>query len=231
MHVLRNLPFGFRYRRLLSAFAAVREELHRHARDSLGKGERKGDLASFRSLQADLLAPRLGMGKEEVNLLVDRVMYGELEDSFAQVRLYPGVVETLSDLAKAGFRLAALSDFPAPRKLELLGLSTYFEFALSSEESGFLKPASEPFHDLARRFGLPPSDILFVGNSVRLDVVGARSVGMSTALRSRRSERLADLVFTDWNELRDFALLSGPGEGITVGETKVQAAGPASASL
>jgi putative hydrolase of the HAD superfamily len=157
----------------------------------------------------------------------DKVMYGELERSFAHVRPYPGVLPALDALAAAGFRLAALSDFPAPRKLEILGLGDRFEVALSSEETGFLKPAPEPFLELARRLGLAPEEIFYVGNSFNLDIVGAKGAGMGAALRGSDSPRStlrepyappstgearavkADLVFTEWQDLVDFLLPQG----------------------
>lgn len=221
---LRNLGFGLRHRRVLGHFSRVRHELHSLAMNETSRRDLPRDLGGFRSLQARLLAQRTGMGPDEARDWVERVMYGELEDFFDRIALFPGVVEALSAFERAGLRLAALSDFPAPRKLERIGLARFFEVAMSSEESGMLKPAPEPFLDLCGRLGLEPADVLYVGNSPLLDIAGAHGVGMDAALRGSvsvkrllrepytprdhrpRQDRHPDLVFSDWKDLVTFTL-------------------------
>lgn len=95
---------------------------------------------------------------------------------------------------------------------------------MSSEESGMLKPAPEPFLDLAARLRLEPAQILYVGNSPSLDIAGAHGVGMDAALRGGSAlKRLIrepyaprvpdaakasspELVFSNWKDLVTFAL-------------------------
>ena len=57
-----------------------------------------------------------------------------------------------------------------------------------------MKPAPDLFHDMARRLGLPPSQILHVGDDVTTDVAGAVHNGY-------RSAWLND-VGQDWRTLR-----------------------------
>jgi putative hydrolase of the HAD superfamily len=221
---LRNLGFAFHHYTMLRHFAKVRYDLHLDSIDPKAREAMPRDLAGFRSRQAGMLAERSGKTLGEVSDWAEKVMYGELELSFAHVRPYPGVLPALERLSTAGFRLAALSDFPAPRKLEILGLGDRFEVALSSEETGFLKPAPEPFLEMAKRLGLEAGEIFYVGNSPSLDIAGAKGAGMGAALRGRTgpsgrfSEPYApraaqagvnggpDLVFTDWAVLVDHIL-------------------------
>lgn len=220
----RNLGFGFRNYRMLRAFAKVRYELHQRSMDPASEPGMPSDLAGFRALQARILADGTGLAFEEAFAWAERTMYGELEASFHDVRLFRGVRATLDAFAGAGLRLAALSDFPAPRKLEILGIRDYFEVAMSSEETGFLKPAARPFLTLAERLGVAPEELCYVGNSSRLDVAGAKGVGMGSALRGssgflkgRREpyapkefnslrEIAPDLAFTDWRDLVNYIL-------------------------
>ncbi|MEI6388200.1 MAG: HAD family hydrolase [Spirochaetota bacterium] len=223
----RNLGFGFRNYRMLRAFAKVRYQLHQMSMDPSMEPGMPSDLPGFRALQARILADGTSLSFEEAFSWAERTMYGELEASFHDVRLFHGVRATLDAFAASGLRLAALSDFPAPRKLEILGIRDYFEVAMSSEETGFLKPASRPFLTLAERLGVAPGELCYVGNSSRLDVAGAKAVGMGTALRGSSGffrgsrepyapkefnslrEITPDMAFTDWRDLVNY-ILPGP---------------------
>ena len=229
---LINLGMAARNWRMMRGFARVRRELHDRAANITDRSTMPKDLAGFRDLQSRLLAEATGCSVDEAAAWSENIMYGELELSFHQVRTFPGVLPALDAFRDAGLKLAALSDFPAPRKLEILGIRDRFSVALSSEESGLLKPAPDPFLSVARDLGLEPSQILYVGNSLALDVAGAKGVGMMTALRGslkssfrepyvpRRVEggeaRVPELVFTDWADLVSFVLPSRAGIGVAL---------------
>ena len=226
---LGHIGFGLKHYRILTIFSRVRHEMHALAMDAEKRRSLPRNLEGFRSLQSRLLAERSGLGFEEAREWIERVMYGELESFFAKISLFPGVEASLARLSQAGLRLAALSDFPAPKKLASIGLSRFFEVAMSSEESGMLKPAPEPFFDLAVRLELKPTEILYVGNSISLDIAGAHGAGMDAALRGGGSLRQLirepyaprnpdkgdatqpELVFSNWSDLVAFAL-DGKGE-------------------
>ncbi len=144
------------------------------------------DLASFRAMQAGLAAARLAIPVDRTAALIEACVYGELEDSFGHVPLYPGVRDCLESLRGAGLPLAVLSDFPVSKKLEALGLSAFFPIGRTSEECGRLKPAARPFLSLAKELGLEPQEILYVGNNRHFDIIGANAAGMETALRTSR---------------------------------------------
>ncbi|MFW5643352.1 MAG: HAD family hydrolase, partial [Alkalispirochaeta sp.] len=73
-----------------------------------------------------------------------------------------------------------------------------------AEETGYLKPNPEPFLRLIEELGVPAGEILYVGNSYRYDIEGARAVGMVTAHITRKGSpgAPADLVFSRFSELR-----------------------------
>jgi haloacid dehalogenase superfamily, subfamily IA, variant 1 with third motif having Dx(3-4)D or Dx(3-4)E len=188
------------------AFNAARQSLRSAALARPSSAYAIADGSAFHAAEAKIVAERLGIGEEEARAMIERVFYGEVEALFARVRPYGGVVPALDALASAGMRLALLSDLPPKRKLELMGLSGRFELELCSEDSGCLKPSSEPFAMLASKLGLRPERVLYVGNSRKIDILGAKAAGMSAALVSRRSYLGADLAFYDWKELVAFAL-------------------------
>ena len=193
---LEALNLARRRLRVLGADPAYRASVHSGAADG----------PSFRAREAELVARQLGMGVSEAADMIARDFYRGIEELFARVQPFGGLEPALDRIEGAGARLALLSDLPPARKLELLGLSGRFEPALCSEDSGFLKPAPEPFAMLASRLGLPPGRILYVGNSPSIDVAGAKNAGLSAAIVSRRRVKGADLSFSDWDELADFAI-------------------------
>ena len=192
--------------RALMAFSAARMRMRALGSDPAHRRAPSADGVAFRALQADHVARRLGMGAAEAAAMIDRDFYRGPEGLFSRVRPFSGLVPALDALAASGLRIALLSDLPPLRKLGLMGLAGRFEPALCSEDSGFLKPAVEPFAMLASRMGLPPGRILYVGNNPWIDAAGAKAAGMASAIVTRRRVADADLSFSDWRELVAFAL-------------------------
>jgi putative hydrolase of the HAD superfamily len=192
--------------RNLEAFNATRRRLHALGSKASYRAEPPSDGEAFREREAQLFAERLGIGASEAAAIIERDFYSGIEELFSEIRPFAGMRAALDSIAGSGLRIALLSDLPPARKLELLGLSGRFEAVLCSEDSGFLKPAREPFAMLAARRSLEPSRILYVGNSPWIDVRGAKGAGMSAAIVSRRKVPEADLSFYNWRKLVEFAL-------------------------
>jgi putative hydrolase of the HAD superfamily len=204
---LQALPLMLPNIRRLAAFNAARRKLRSMgSEDAEYRRNPPRGADAFRSLEARLAAPAMGMTPEEARAYIEREFYRRVESLFARVKPYRGVGEALDTLADRGIRLAVLSDLPPARKLNLLGLEEKFEAALCSSDSGFLKPAREPFMMLAETLGIDPGRILYVGNSGPIDAVGARGAGMVSAIVSRRRASEADFTFFNWSRLVDFAL-------------------------
>jgi putative hydrolase of the HAD superfamily len=103
-----------------------------------------------------------------------------------------------------------MSDFPIGDKLKFMRLDGLWDVELCTEELGALKPALKPFQALIRALQCPPESILYVGNSVRYDISGAKNAGMRTALIRRLPSFSgtggADFVFRDYRQLKQFVL-------------------------
>lgn len=198
---LRLLPFVLREHRMLRAMGAARDSLRADSADG-----------RFYDLQARLMAELLAEDPEAVKDRTERLVYRGWEPLFRGLKLYRGVPETLDAFKGAGLKLGLLSDFPPSTKLKHLGLGGYWDVELCSEETGRLKPDPLPFLELARGLGVDPSRVLYVGNSIKYDIAGARGVGMKTALiaselgRRKAAASGADLIFRDYRQLRRFVL-------------------------
>ncbi|QQO09029.1 HAD family hydrolase [Breznakiella homolactica] len=198
---IRLVPFVLRELRLLIAMGK--------ARDILREENPEG---SFYDLQAEVMAKILKKDPGVVKEKTERLIYRGWEPLFKRIRLFSHVKETLQALRDSGFKLGLLSDFPPERKAEYLGIAGCWDTIFSSEITNHLKPDPAPFLELSKRLLVPPDRILYVGNSVSYDIIGAKGAGMKTALvtsrfgNRRRNTGEADFVFTDYRQLRSYVL-------------------------
>ena len=188
---------------LLRAFGSARVALRREETEKTGENREKEDavFGDFKERQASAVARNLASAPADLSRKIDRVIYTTIEDGFRHIKPYKGVLGCLETLRGSGFRLGLLSDLPPGRKIELMGLSPFFDAVLCSESYGALKPSVRPFLALAERLGARPEEVLYVGNNYEYDIVGARRAGMKTALIGGRRGRDADFSFVRWEDL------------------------------
>ena len=97
-------------------------------------------------------------------------------------RILPGVEETLGALFASGLPLAVATNKNGPLAreiLEHLGLAKYFREIVGAGEGFPPKPAPDTLLETARRLGLPPEGIAYLGDSP-LDITAGRAAGMET---------------------------------------------------
>lgn len=112
-------------------------------------------------------------------------------DSHTSWQLYPDVLPTLEALRISGrYTLGAISDwgFSLGPILQRLQLNTYFEHLLVSSLTGYAKPSPSLYETALARADSIADYSLHIGDSYILDVLGARSVGMTPVLLDRKHE-------------------------------------------
>ena len=68
--------------------------------------------------------------------------------------------------------------------------------------TGYLCESIHKRCSLISKMDMDPRAILYVGDSLRKDIEGAKRAGLRTALLSKKEESgSADIVFRDWSEL------------------------------
>lgn len=102
-----------------------------------------------------------------------------------RVELFADSLPALERLA-ARVPLAALTNGNAC--IHRIGLSAHFRFSLGAREHGAAKPESSIFHAACARLGLPPHQVLHVGDDPHMDVLGARRAGLPAVWINRRDE-------------------------------------------
>ncbi len=123
------------------------------------------------------------IGKVDYKILASGISsYRKIKN--AHLDPYPTVIPTLLNLIKRGYKIGIISDAP---KIQLwtrlcdTKLQHFFEFVISAEDTE-LKPHSLPFQKSLEILKVKPKEVLMVGDSLEKDIVGAKKVGMKTAL-------------------------------------------------
>ncbi|OBK10765.1 haloacid dehalogenase, type II [Mycobacterium asiaticum] len=123
---------------------------------------------------------------------------------------HPDVVDGLTELRANGFRLVTLTNSPhragTPTPLENAGLAELFERQFSVDSCGAFKPDPVVYRYACRELGVSPADCMMVAAHV-WDLLGARNVGLGSALISRPGNPpidglpRPDIVVNDLREL------------------------------
>jgi putative hydrolase of the HAD superfamily len=104
----------------------------------------------------------------------------------ARWRSYPDAVDTLKTLKAQGYRLGlysnATDDAFIQRLVNRSGLRPWLSPTFSSAGWGWRKPKPAAFDLIARRWGLPPAEMIMVGDTLNADILGARQAGMRSIL-------------------------------------------------
>lgn len=97
--------------------------------------------------------------------------------------VFDDVLPALASLERAGVRCAVVSNWDSrlPRLMDALDLSKRFEFILTSAEAGYSKPHAAIFQEAVQKLGVPPENVVNVGDSLNEDVVGALEAGLHAA--------------------------------------------------
>ena len=99
-----------------------------------------------------------------------------------QLKLYPGVAQTLSTLQDK-YQMVALTDGQtlwAVPEIQACKIDKFFSFILVSGDYGFRKPDYRLFDIASEKFELSKDEVIFIGNDMYRDVYGAKRAGMKS---------------------------------------------------
>jgi len=113
-----------------------------------------------------------------------------LEAGFSRpgaIRAYPEVAEVLTVLRQQGYRLGIVSNWSwnLRDRVHEVGLQDFFEIVWASAYAGCNKPHPAIFRQVLEQMGVAAGRALYVGDSYRHDIVGARNAGIDAALLDR----------------------------------------------
>ena len=194
-------PFVLTHFPLMNAFRKVRVEIRKYQEEH--PNEVQEDFFDF---QAGLLSVHLKKDKESVKQELKASIYDGWKSLFSKIKPHKYAFEVISELKKRNFKIALLSDFVTEQKGNVWGILPFCDVSVSSENVGALKPSRFPFIALSKELNIPCEKILYVGNSMKYDVKGAKSVGMKTALIHSKwffkpKSKDVDIYFSDYRQL------------------------------
>jgi putative hydrolase of the HAD superfamily len=108
-----------------------------------------------------------------------------------ELKLWPGVLDLLSDLRREGLRLALLTNGFAEthrEKIAQLELNDAFDRLFIADEVGMLKPDPRLFRYACKQLGVEPAAAAMVGDRYERDIVGAADAGLYTVWLNARRE-------------------------------------------
>ncbi len=143
------------------------------------------------SVIADAIIAGLGGGQAGAVALTARAIIAAWSD-VQNFGLYDDVLPCLDALRAAGVRMALLSNALGHGVEEIVAhfaLDDYMAAAVSSVETGAVKPAPRMFSTLFGLLGVSPADAVMVGDSVEDDVKGAVACGCPAILLDRSGRR------------------------------------------
>ena len=130
---------------------------------------------------------RLGVpNRDDLAAYIDSHWFERME-----VSLYPDVLGVLKKLRRMDLRLGAVTNglsSDLPHLIDKLGLSECFHVRIAADHAGRKKPNPRIFLLAAREMGLPPREVIFVGDEQDLDYRPAESVGMIPVLVDREGK-------------------------------------------
>ena len=156
--------------RALSAYRKAQEAL---------RGRDEADSAQ----QLRIAAAQVGMTQDRVAAIVDEWMIGRPLKYMSRCRAH-GLVDLLDFLKARRVRVGILSDYPAQKKLDALGVGQYFSLVLcgGDPDVGAFKPSPRGFLAACEAWQLAPADVLYVGDRVDADAAGARAARMPAVI-------------------------------------------------
>jgi HAD superfamily hydrolase (TIGR01549 family) len=173
----RSFTSAYRICHALAHFRRVREELR-------GLCQPEPCLAH---LQYSEVARQVGMEPANIEAIVCEWMLQRPLKYLTMCRRR-GIVQFFSFLKERRIQIGVFSDHPVIEKVSTLGLSPWVSVALcaTDPEIDAFKPHPKGFLHACALWGLPPEAVLYVGDRVEVDAVGAASAGMPCAILCSR---------------------------------------------
>jgi HAD superfamily hydrolase (TIGR01549 family) len=157
------------------------------------EGLRAGPIAGSGRAQLEAAAGASGLPVAEVEVLVEEWMQSR-PLKYLQFCRSAGLTALLDVLERTGVRAGILSDYPAEAKLRALGVLDRFRPVLCASDPDIdaFKPHPRGYLKACEVWGVPPSEVLFVGDRADVDAAGAAAAGMPCVIISRAARPAPD---------------------------------------
>jgi putative hydrolase of the HAD superfamily len=122
--------------------------------------------------------------KGDISLMSKRLEYKYWSFLVQKIILFPNTIKTL-DLLKQKYKLACITDSDGERDIKInriknIGLDTYFDYTITTDDTGKNKPSIENWEYLLKLSGLKAEECMMVGDHPDVDLVNAKKLGFVT---------------------------------------------------
>lgn len=164
--------------RVIREFRKVREELR----------NKKSEHKVLEDWQYEITAERVGLSIEQVKAIIEEWIFIR-PLKYLGICKRKGLVKAIEELERAGKQIGAYSDYPVTDKLKAMGLYESFSVQLSATDPKInaFKPDPKGFLFACELWGLAPAQVVYVGDRLAVDAVGAVEAGMPCVVMSLRS--------------------------------------------
>lgn len=124
-----------------------------------------------------------------------------------KVEFYPDALDAIERIGRL-LPMASCSNGNAD--LERIGLMPPFEHAVSATQVGVAKPSLQIFQVACELLGVPPKNVLHVGDHIEMDMLGAADAGLLTCWLNREGQEWPedyerpDLEFSELGALAEW---------------------------
>jgi putative hydrolase of the HAD superfamily len=134
---------------------------------------------------------KLGLENRDLARMINRDISNQFYSNHQIHEIYDDAKKILPYLKKHNIKLAlATNGYKSTKRIiEYFGLSKYFDHILISCDVGFSKPDQKLYHLIAQRLSLKPDEILCVGDSYSIDIIGAKKAGCGAAIIDRKNKK------------------------------------------
>lgn len=155
------------------------------ARRPLSHRSREEKLALYMQYQETVL--REAAVPHDTNLVMN--LLGKMQQTTMNLVLFDDVAPTLTELKQRGLILGLISNIEQDidKTLTRLGLPSWLEIVVTSQDAGATKPQPEIFLEALKRANMPPVEALYIGDQYQVDVLGANSAGLKGILLDRNN--------------------------------------------
>jgi len=168
----------------VDAAAVAAAEYHgKHAIDAQMRARRTGTDATRQLPYVEAILDALGVPAAAWPRITSELQDENRRDSLWRV-VHDDTPAVLTALRRRGFRLGVVSnaDGRVPAALAERGLSEHFSAVIDSHLVGVEKPDPHIFQLALDACGATPAEAVFIGDIYEIDVVGARSAGLTALL-------------------------------------------------
>lgn len=135
-----------------------------------------------------------------------------IERDHANIILLPGVIETVHELKKRGFKLGIITDSSAPREqkigwMQARGLDIEWDAYSNSRDLQALKPDLSMYQNAMQQAGVRAAESAFVGRHA-VELSGAKLSGMTTLAVFCDTAVTADLHLQNFEDLLTLPLFA-----------------------